>query len=226
MTKRARIGVLISGRGSNLQALIDACAQPEFPAEIACVISNVPDVEGLARAERAAIPTHAIAHTSYPSRELFDAAMDALLRAAEVQFVCLAGFMRVLSSRFVESWKGRLINIHPSLLPSFKGLNVHRRILESGVRISGCTVHFVVSELDSGPIIAQAAVPVLPDDTESVLATRTLAAEHKLYPLALELLASGCVRLENGQARFAGSGDAEGQLFSPGLGPAAGKPAK
>lgn len=225
MTKRARVGVLISGRGSNLQALIDACAQPDFPAEIACVISNVPNVEGLARAERAGIPTHAIAHASYPSRALFDEAMDALLGAAGVQFVCLAGFMRVLSNQFVESWKGRLINIHPSLLPSFKGLNVHRRILESGVRISGCTVHFVVSELDSGPIIAQAAVPVLPDDTEHTLAARTLAAEHELYPLALELLASGRVRLENGEAQLADDGGAEGQLFSPALRATAEKPA-
>ncbi len=212
---RARIGVLISGRGSNLQALIDACAQPDFPAEIVCVISNVPDVEGLARAKRAGIPTIVIAHASHPSRESFDAAMDGLLREADVQFVCLAGFMRVLSNRFVEGWKGHLVNIHPSLLPAFKGLNVHRRILESGVRISGCTVHYVVSELDSGPIIAQAAVPVLPDDTEHTLAARTLAAEHKLYPLALELLARGAVRLENGRSRFATDGDAEGQLFSP-----------
>ena len=216
MVTRARVGVLISGRGSNLQALIDACAKPEFPAEIVCVISNVPKVEGLARAERAGIPAHVIAHASYPSRELFDAAMDRLLRAAEVRFVCLAGFMRVLSVPFVEGWKGRLVNIHPSLLPSFKGLNVHRRILESGIRISGCTVHFVAPELDSGPIIAQAAVPVLPRDTEETLAARTLAAEHRLYPLALRLLAAGLVRLEENRARFEDGFDgAAGELFSP-----------
>jgi len=215
---RARVGVLISGRGSNLQALIDACAKPDFPAEIVCVISNVADVEGLARAERARIPAHAIAHASYPARELFDAAMDKLLRGAGVQIVCLAGFMRVLSDPFVESWKGRLINIHPSLLPSFRGLNVHRRILESGVRISGCTVHFVVPELDSGPIIAQAAVPVLPQDSEERLAARTLAAEHRLYPLALELLARGRVRLEKNRALFDHDSDgADGELFSPRL---------
>jgi phosphoribosylglycinamide formyltransferase-1 len=217
MTGRARVGVLISGRGSNLQALIDACAKPDFPAEVTCVISNVANVEGLARAARAGIPVHTIAHTAYPSRESFDAEMDMLLRAADVQFVCLAGFMRVLSNGFAESWRGRLINIHPSLLPAFKGLNVHRRVLESGVRISGCTVHFVVSELDSGPIIAQAAVPVLTDDSEHALAARTLAAEHKLYPLALELLASGRVRLEEGRARFANAGDAAGELFCPRL---------
>jgi phosphoribosylglycinamide formyltransferase-1 len=213
---RVRVGVLISGRGSNLQALIDACARPDFPAEIVCVISNVPNVEGLVRAGRAVIPTHTIAHASFPSRELFDAAMDELLRQADVRFVCLAGFMRVLSARFVDSWKGRLVNIHPSLLPSFKGLNVHRRVLDSGVRISGCTVHFVVSELDSGPIIAQAAVPVLPGDSEHTLAARTLAAEHKLYPLALELLAAGAARLENGRTHFT-NGNAQGQLFSPAL---------
>jgi phosphoribosylglycinamide formyltransferase-1 len=212
-----RVGVLISGRGSNLQALIDACAKPDYPATIACVISNVPNVEGLARAARAGIPAHAVDHGSHPSREAFDAAMDSLLREADVRIVCLAGFMRILSNHFVESWKGRLVNIHPSLLPSFKGLNVHRRILESGVRISGCTVHFVVPELDSGPVIAQAAVPVLPHDTEHTLAARTLAAEHKLYPLALELLAAGRVWLENDRARFGDCYGADGQLFSPRL---------
>jgi phosphoribosylglycinamide formyltransferase 1 len=217
LVTRARVGVLISGRGSNLQALIDACAKPDYPATTACVISNVPNVDGLARARRAGVPAHTIDHASYPSRELFDAAMDKLLREADVQFVCLAGFMRILSNHFVESWKGQLVNIHPSLLPAFKGLNVHRRILEAGVRISGCTVHFVVPELDSGPIIAQAAVPVLPDDTEHALAARTLAAEHKLYPLALDLLASGRVRLESGRAWFADGDGADGQLFSPRL---------
>jgi phosphoribosylglycinamide formyltransferase-1 len=214
---RARVGVLVSGRGSNLQSLIDAAARPDYPATITCVISNVANVEGLARAERAGIPAHTIAHAAFPSRESFDAAMNKLLRAANVEFVCLAGFMRVLSNQFVEAWKGRLINIHPSLLPAFKGLDVHRRILDAGVRISGCTVHFVVPELDSGPIIAQAAVPVLPDDTEQTLAARTLAAEHKLYPLALDLLASVRVRLENGRAHFVNAGDAQGELFSPRL---------
>jgi phosphoribosylglycinamide formyltransferase-1 len=169
------------------------------------------------RAERAGIPAHTIAHAAYPSRDLFDAAMDNFLREADVQFVCLAGFMRILSSPFVENWIGRLINIHPSLLPAFRGLNVHRRILDSGARISGCTVHFVVPELDSGPIIAQAAVPVLADDTEDTLAARTLAAEHKLYPLALQLLASARVWLEGDRAQFADRDAAEGQLFSPHL---------
>ncbi|HEY6578954.1 MAG TPA: phosphoribosylglycinamide formyltransferase [Rhizomicrobium sp.] len=215
MTPRARTGVLISGRGSNLQALIDACAHPDFSAEIVCVISNVPDVEGLGRAERAGIAAHAVPHGRFASRESFDAAMDEILRRANVRFVCLAGFMRILSSKFVEGWMGHLVNIHPSLLPAFKGVDVHRRILDSGVRISGCTVHFVVPELDSGPIIAQAAIPVLPNDSEATLAARTLAAEHKLYPLALGLMAEGRVRLEDGRAAFDGPRLSEGELFSP-----------
>jgi len=217
MSGRVKVGVLISGRGSNLQALIDACAEPDFPAEIACVISNVSDVEGLRRAARAGIPAHTVAHGTFAGRESFDMAMDTILRRANVAIVCLAGFMRVLSDRFVEDWLGRLINIHPSLLPAFKGLDVHRRVVESGARISGCTVHFVVPELDSGPIIAQAALPVLPADTEDALAARTLLAEHTLYPLALKLLAENRVRLDNGRAMFGQIGDAKGLLFNPPL---------
>ncbi|HEY1614408.1 MAG TPA: phosphoribosylglycinamide formyltransferase [Rhizomicrobium sp.] len=215
MTARTRTAVLISGRGSNLQALIDACADRDFPAEIACVISNVPDVGGLERAKRAQIPTHIVRHGEHATREAFDAAIDARLRAAGTELACLAGFMRVLSSPFVERWKGRLVNIHPSLLPSFKGLDVHRRVLEAGVRISGCTVHFVVPELDSGPIIAQAAVPVLPDDTEDTLAARTLGAEHKLYPLALRLLAEGRVRLSGDHAEFSNCTPTNDMLINP-----------
>lgn len=214
MTKRKRVGVLISGRGSNLQALIDASREPRFPAEIGCVISSVADVEGLARAARASIPAQVVSHRAHATREAFGAALDVALRDAKVELVCLAGFMRVLSDRFVESWRGQLVNIHPSLLPAFKGLDVHARVLAAGVRISGCTVHFVVPELDSGPIIAQAAVPVLPDDTEGTLAARTLAAEHKLYPLALRLLAEGKICLEGDQVRYSGSGAASGELFS------------
>ena len=215
MSRRLRAGVLISGRGSNLQALIDACAHPEFPAEIACVISNVAGVEGLRRAERAGIPSHILAHGGSARREMFDAAADEILERANVGSICLAGFMRILSDPFVEEWKGRLINIHPSLLPAFKGLDVHRRVLESGVRISGCTVHYVVPELDSGPIIAQAAVPVLPQDTEQTLAARTLAAEHRLYPLALKLVAEGRVRLEGGRAVSDGVEARPDELFCP-----------
>lgn len=217
MTSRARVGVLISGRGSNLQALIDACAKPDFPAAIVCVISNVSNVEGLRRAEHAGIPSQVIEHGAYPSRESFDTALKDVLSAARADFVCLAGFLRVLSGRFVENWKGRLINIHPSLLPAFKGLNVHARVLAGGERISGCTVHFVVPELDSGPIIAQAAFPVLANDTEDSLAARTLAAEHRLYPLALKLLVERRVWLESDRAIFADAGCAEGEIFNPPL---------
>ncbi|HEY3779210.1 MAG TPA: phosphoribosylglycinamide formyltransferase [Rhizomicrobium sp.] len=217
MTARARVGVLISGRGSNLQSLIDACAAGDFPAEIVYVVSNVPDVEGLRRAERARIPSRTIAHGGFASRECFDEAVAGALREFDVAVVCLAGFMRVLSAGFVETWRGRLINIHPSLLPAFKGVNVHRRVLESGVRISGCTAHFVVHELDSGPIIAQAAVPVLPQDNEEVLAERVLSAEHKLYPLALRLLSEDRVRLEGDRAIFDIPTDGESSLFSPPL---------
>ena len=217
MTARVSVGVLISGRGSNLQALIDACAKPDFPAEIACVISNVANVEGLARAERAGIATHVIAHGEFKLREEFDMELDAILTRDAVSIVCLAGFMRVLSDVFVEKWRGRLINIHPSLLPGFKGLDVHARVLASGARISGCTVHFVVPELDSGPVIAQAAVPVLANDTEETLSARTLAAEHRLYPHALKLLAEGRVKLDGERAGFTNISDAEGTLINPPL---------
>ena len=217
MTGRVRVGVLISGRGSNLQALVDASAAPDYPAEMVCVISNVGGVEGLKRAERAGIPTHVVAHGTYDSRESFDGAMDEILRSRGVAFVCLAGFMRVLSDAFVQTWRGRLVNIHPSLLPAFKGLNVHRRVIESGARISGCSVHFVVPELDSGPIIAQAAVPVWPGDTADALAARTLAAEHKLYPLALRLLAGRHVILDGERVAYRQVQRAKGELFSPGL---------
>lgn len=215
MTHRARTAVLISGRGTNLQALIDAAADPAYPAEIVLVVSNVAGAPGLERALRAKIRTETISHRGHSSREQFDDTIDAALRKATVDLVCLAGFMRVLSDDFVRRWQGRLINIHPSLLPAFKGLDVHRRVLESGVLISGCTVHFVVTELDSGPIIAQAAVPVWRDDDEEALAARTLSAEHKLYPLALALLAEGRVKLENGRTRFVKVPRNRQVLFNP-----------
>jgi phosphoribosylglycinamide formyltransferase 1 len=198
MSAKHRVGVLISGRGSNLKALIAACADDDFPAEIALVISNVGDARGLERAKAAAIPSAVIVHGRYPSREAFDRAMDDRLREAGVEFVCLAGFMRILSDWFVRSWQGRMINIHPSLLPNFKGTSVHERVIASGVKMSGCTVHFVVPELDSGPIIAQSAVPVIEGDTPASLAARVLEEEHKLYPLALKRVVEGLVRLDNG----------------------------
>ena len=215
MTAKKRTAILISGRGSNLQALIDAASAPAFSAEIALVLSNVADVQGLARAAAAGIPTGIISHKGYATREAFDSEIDKALKADGIELVCLAGFMRVLSDDFVRSWEGRLVNIHPSLLPAFKGLHVHRQVLDAGVTLSGCTVHFVVPELDSGAIIAQAAVPVFADDNEEKLAARTLEAEHKLYPLALGLLASGRVKLENGRARFTGMPANTGALFNP-----------
>ena len=217
MTNRMRVGVLISGRGSNLQALIDASRSSGYPAEIACVISNVSGAEGLSRAERAGIAAFAIPHTEYRSREFFDEAVGQALRSAGATFVCLAGFMRVLSDQFVHEWRGHLVNIHPSLLPAFKGLNVHRRVLESGARISGCSVHFVVPELDSGPIVAQAAVPVWPGDTPDTLASRTLAAEHRLYPLALRLIAEGRAALAVDRVIYRDVQSIDGELFSPPL---------
>ena len=199
----ARAAILISGRGSNMSALIAAASDPLFPAEIVLVISNVADAEGLRHAEAAGIATKVIAHKPFPTREAFDAALDEALEDSGAQIVCLAGFMRILSDWFAHKWEGRLVNIHPSLLPAFKGVHVHEQALGAGVRISGCTVHFVVPELDAGPIIAQAAVPVEAGDSAQTLAARVLEAEHRLYPEALRILAEGKVRLENGRAVFA-----------------------
>ena len=195
--------MLISGRGSNLQALIDACSSPDFPAQIALVVSNVADAGGLARAADAAIPSAIIEHGDFDSREAFDKAIDAKLRETGIEFVCLAGFMRLLSAPFTRSWEGKIANIHPSLLPAFKGLNVHEQALTAGVRISGCTVHYVVPELDSGPTILQEEVPVEPNDTPATLAARVLEAEHRIYPQALKMIAQNRVRLENGRTVFA-----------------------
>jgi len=191
VTKKLKVGVLISGRGTNLQALLDACADPAFPAGIALVISNVAGAAGLERADAAGVPTLVISHKDFPSRETFDARMDAALRAAGIELVCLAGFMRLLSDGFVTGWRGKMINIHPSLLPSFKGMHTHAQALAAGVEQHGCTVHYVTPALDDGPIIAQAAVPVLAGDTEETLAARVLEAEHRLYPEALKLVAQG-----------------------------------
>jgi phosphoribosylglycinamide formyltransferase-1 len=197
---RKKVGVLVSGRGSNLQALIDACADPAFPAEITLVISNVAGVYALERAEQAGIKTQTIPHKGFPSREAFDAEMDKALRAAGVEIVCLAGFMRLLSAGFTQGWHGAMLNIHPALLPSFKGLHTHQRAIDEGVKLHGCTVHLVTPDLDDGPILVQAAVPVLPDDTEDTLAARVLEQEHKAYPQALRALAEGRVTIEGRRA--------------------------
>jgi phosphoribosylglycinamide formyltransferase-1 len=199
---RVRTAVLLSGRGSNLKSLIDACAAPDFPAGIVLVISNVESAGGLDIARNAGIATKIIPHKPFPSREAFDAEIDAALRDADVSLICEAGFMRIHSEWFVKRWEGRILNIHPSLLPSFKGVRVHEQALEAGVRVSGATVHFLMPELDSGPIVAQQAVPVLANDTPDTLAARILEAEHKLYPEALRLVAERRVRLENNRAVF------------------------
>ena len=193
---RKHVGVLISGRGSNLQALIEACRAPTYPAKVVLVVSNVPSAQGLLRAEAGLIPTLTINHKDFASREDFDDALDEALREAGVELLCSAGFMRLHTEGFVRRWWNRHLNIHPSLLPAFKGLHTHARVLDEGVTITGCTVHFVRPEMDCGPIVAQAAVPVLPGDTPDSLAARVLQAEHRLYPHALDLVASGAVCVE------------------------------
>lgn len=193
---RKRVGVLISGRGSNLQALIDAERAPDYPAKIALVLSNVPGAQGLARAEAAGIPTLVVSHKDFASRADFDGVLDLTLKQAGIELLCNAGFMRLHTQAFVQSWWDRHLNIHPSLLPTFKGLHTHARVLDEGVKITGCTVHFVRPDMDTGPIVAQAALPVLPDDTAESLAARVLEVEHRLYPHALKLVASGAVRVE------------------------------
>jgi phosphoribosylglycinamide formyltransferase-1 len=197
LNTRKKVGVLISGRGSNLAALIAGADG----YEIVLVISNVAGAGGLAHAAKAGIAATVIPHNG-KTREAFDAQLDAALRAAGAEIVCLAGFMRILSDGFARAWEGKLLNIHPSLLPDFKGTRVHERVLEAGVSHSGASVHFVVPELDAGPVIAQEKVPVHPGDTPQILAARVLEAEHRLYPEALRLLARGGVRLEKGLAVF------------------------
>ncbi len=208
-------GVLISGRGSNMKALIEACAEPGFPAAIVLVISNKADAAGLKIAEDAGVKTLVISHRDFESREAFDAALDESLCANNVKFLCLAGFMRLLSEGFVRKWHDRIINIHPSLLPSFKGMNTHERVLQSGVRFSGCTVHFIRPDMDEGPPIIQAAVPVHEGDTSDDLAARVLAAEHKAYPLALRLIAENRVHVANEVVRIEGAAAPAESLINP-----------
>jgi len=191
MTKK-RVAILISGRGSNMAALIEAAKAPDYPAEIALVISNVPGAAGLTRARETGIATEVVDHKAFgKDREAFDRALHGALERHAIDIVCLAGFMRLLTPAFVAKWSGRMINIHPSLLPAFKGLDTHARAIAEGVKQHGATVHFVVPELDSGPIIAQESVPVLPGDTPETLAARVLAVEHRIYPLALRRVAEG-----------------------------------
>lgn len=193
---RLRTAILISGRGSNMDALIEAARSPDYPAEIALVLSNRPDAPGLAKAKAAGVATAAVDHKIYAGREEFERSLQLVLETYRIDFICLAGFMRLFTPWFIGQWRGRMLNIHPALLPSYRGLHTHERALADGVKIHGCTVHFVVPEMDEGPIVAQAAVPVLDGDTPETLAARVLAQEHVAYPLALRLVTSGVVRIE------------------------------
>ncbi len=208
------IVILISGRGSNLQALLEA----KLPCRIAAVISNRADAEGLEIARAHGIPTAVLSHRDYPDRESFDAALAARIDEYQPNFVVLAGFMRILTGGFVDRYYGRLINIHPSLLPAYGGLDTHARALQDGVKIHGCTVHFVTSDLDHGPIIIQAAVPVMHSDTEQTLAARVLHEEHRIYPQALRWLCCGQIELsEEGKVRLLHRKQIGSALISPGL---------
>jgi phosphoribosylglycinamide formyltransferase 1 len=212
---RLKTAILISGRGSNMQALLEACRTPDAPAEIVLVLSNQPAAAGLARAASAGIRTAVVPHRDYATRVEFDAALDRALKAAGAELICLAGFMRLLTPDFVAAWRDRMINIHPSLLPAFPGLDIHARVLAAGVRFSGCTVHFVRHETDTGPIILQAAVPVRQDDTPESLAARVLEAEHRVYPEALRWIAAGRVRVEGERVLVDGAGAPAGAVINP-----------
>ena len=211
---RRRAAVLISGRGSNLQALLERCVAPGASALIALVISNRAEAQGLQHARAAGIACALVDHRS-GSRTEFEQNINSTLQSHEIDIVCLAGFMRVLSADFVLGWRDRLLNIHPSLLPAFPGLDTHRRALEAGVRWHGCTVHFVRAEVDAGPIIVQGVVPVRPDDTEERLAARVLAVEHRCYPFALELVASGRARVEDERVVIDRAAAADQVLINP-----------
>ena len=211
---KLKVGVLISGRGSNMAALITAAQSPDYPAEITCVVSNKADAGGLKIAADAGIPTATIPHRGYPDRESFDRDVSAALEKHGVQLVVMAGFMRIFSPWFPQHWAGRLINIHPSLLPSFRGLHVQRQALDAGARISGCTVHFVIPDLDAGPIIAQAAVPVLAGDSEEALTKRILRQEHRLYPLVVRWFGEGRIEESGGKVAVKGVPPNATLLFS------------
>ena len=213
---KKRVAVLISGRGSNMAALIEAAKNPSYPAEIALVVSNRPAAAGLTRATAENIPTAVVDHRLHGlDRTAFEQMLKGVLDEYRVQLVCLGGFMRLFTAEFVLGWQGRMLNIHPSLLPSFPGLDPHGQALRAGVKISGATVHFVVPETDAGPIVAQAAVPVRGDDTAETLAARVLAAEHRLYPLALALVAAGRVKVVGGRCVIEGADQAAGVLLMP-----------
>ncbi len=215
MKPRRRVGILISGRGSNMMSLVAAARAADYPADIVCVVSNRPQAAGLAWAREQGIAAHAVDHKAYATREAFEAALQAVLEGEGVELVALAGFMRIMTGGFVARWAGRMINIHPSLLPLYPGLHTHARALADGVRIVGCTVHHVIAEMDAGPIVAQGAVPVVDGDTPESLAERILRVEHVLYPQALALVASGVARLEDGRVRILTAVNQASRLISP-----------
>ncbi|NVJ99249.1 MAG: phosphoribosylglycinamide formyltransferase [Alphaproteobacteria bacterium] len=200
--RKLRLGVMISGSGTNLQALIDACAAADYPATIEVVISNRPNVRGLERAEQAGLKAVTIDHKAFDDKESFEDALHECLSDHKVELVCLAGFMRLLTAGFVNRWRDRMINIHPSLLPSYKGLHTHARALEDGVRFAGCTIHYVRPEMDNGPIVMQAAIPIASDETEESLIAKTLTYEHKMYPAAVRLIAEGKARVSGNKVAF------------------------
>lgn len=212
---RTPVAVLVSGRGSNMAALIEAAKAPDYPAEIVLVISNRPGAGALDTAAAAGIATAVVDHKAFASKADFEAAVAEQIEASGAEFICLAGFMRVLSAGFVDRFAGRILNIHPSLLPSFKGLDTHERALVEGVRIHGCSVHIVSAELDAGPIVMQAAVPVIDGDTPDTLAARVLACEHRIYPAALAALAGGTARLVDGKIRFTAEAGTADPLIWP-----------
>jgi phosphoribosylglycinamide formyltransferase-1 len=217
MAKR-RVAILISGRGSNMTALIEAATAKDFPAEIVLVVSNIANAGGLAKASDAGVQTATVASKPFgKNREAFERALHDALVAHKIELICLAGFMRLLTPWFVKQWEGRMLNIHPALLPSYKGLDTHERALADGVKIHGATVHFVVPEMDSGPIVMQGAVAVLSDDTPDTLAKRVLGVEHRIYPDALRLVASGSTRLSNGICRTNASGSPDDMLIVPSI---------
>jgi phosphoribosylglycinamide formyltransferase-1 len=215
---KKRVAVLISGRGSNMAALIEAAKDASFPAAIDLVLSNRPAAAGLGLAREAAIATAVVDHAAFgKDREAFERKLQEHLDAHRIELICLAGFMRLLTPSFVGRWQGRMINVHPALLPAFKGLDTHQRALDAGVRIHGASVHFVVPDMDSGPIIAQGAVGVRDDDTAATLAARVLAIEHKIYPAALALLAAGRITIADGRCRIEGFAGTAGELIAPAI---------
>jgi phosphoribosylglycinamide formyltransferase-1 len=197
---KKRTAILISGRGSNMKSLVAAARRPDYPAEIVIVISNRPDAAGIAWAKEHGLPALAMDHKLYSDRAHFESQLQGVLTASGVDLICLAGFMRLMTAPFVEGWRDRMLNIHPSLLPAFKGLDTHARALAAGVKFAGCSVHLVRPEMDEGPILGQAVVPVLENDTEATLAARVLSAEHVLYPRTLELFAAGLIKIDGNKA--------------------------